>query len=262
MMQASFDTLRIVKGWPRLTIQGEGRHTGVPSVFVRLAGCNFRCTRDTRFSRFFTCDTPESLHDYDHKKLAWNEASKLAEDIRVDDLVCAVGRIVQGSRHLVITGGEPLLQAPSLLRFLAAINDRINGLYVTLETNGSLWDRDLQAQVQLVSLSPKLQYLQTADAAYNSSINSWLERGSPASCQVKVVCSSADEAAQALDLFDHIQEHFPQFDGCHESFMIQVADVTGVDALGLIRDMLHVVCSYSRGVVRVLPQMHKIYGVA
>ena len=91
------------------SIQGESSHAGRPCIFVRLAGCNLRCSY---------CDT---VYAYD--KGAWLEIRDIENKIRAFDC-----RLVE------ITGGEPLLQSetPELIKGLL---DR--GYTVLLETNGS-----------------------------------------------------------------------------------------------------------------------------
>src|SRR5271154_4313698 len=79
------------------SIQGEGTRAGLPCIFVRLTGCNLRCT---------WCDTAYAFHG--GKKMSVEEVV-----LRVDELA---GRAdsAQGSqskaRLVELTGGEPLLQ--------------------------------------------------------------------------------------------------------------------------------------------------------
>lgn len=103
------------------SLQGEGYHTGTPAVFLRFSGCNRACP---------FCDTDFA---------AWREMTR-AEIASA----CAA----YPSRHLVVTGGEPLLQLDSdLLRALKA-----HGFYVQVETNGSL---PAPPEVDWVTCSPK-----------------------------------------------------------------------------------------------------------
>lgn len=93
-----------------LSIQGEGTRSGRPCTFVRLAGCNLRCS---------WCDTA----------YAWDEGRQMTLEqvlARVRELRC---RLVE------LTGGEPLAQEPAaeLLHQLCEA-----GYEVLLETNGSL----------------------------------------------------------------------------------------------------------------------------
>jgi 7-carboxy-7-deazaguanine synthase len=110
------------------SLQGEGSLAGVPSVFVRLAGCPLRCT---------WCDT----------KYAWGESA--GEEMSVE----AVKAKVLGfeTRHVVVTGGEPLVNAelPALLEALADPS-----LHITIETSGIEFVGGLTCD--LMSISPKL----------------------------------------------------------------------------------------------------------
>ncbi len=91
------------------SIQGESSYAGRPCVFIRLAGCNLRCTY---------CDTR-----YAYEEGSWREMSDIEQEIR--PFRCGL---------VEITGGEPLLQAqtPELIRCLLD-----GGYTVLLETNGS-----------------------------------------------------------------------------------------------------------------------------
>jgi 7-carboxy-7-deazaguanine synthase len=102
------------------SIQGEGTRAGLPCVFVRLTGCNLRCT---------WCDTAYAFHG--GKKMSVEEVSK-----HVDQLAGRKGRL-RGSEAAVplveLTGGEPLLQEeiyPLAEKLLAA------GYTVMIETSG------------------------------------------------------------------------------------------------------------------------------
>jgi 7-carboxy-7-deazaguanine synthase len=92
------------------SIQGESIHSGRPCIFVRLTGCNLRCSY---------CDTR-----YAYEQGVDMEITEIIN--RIDAYPC---RLVE------ITGGEPLLQSqtPILIHRLLE-----NGYEVMLETNGSL----------------------------------------------------------------------------------------------------------------------------
>lgn len=92
------------------SIQGESDSAGWPTVFVRLTGCPLRCT---------WCDTAYAFHG--------------GEWMDIDDIVTRVGDL--GTRHVCVTGGEPLAQrrcAELLTRLCDA------GHRVSLETSGAL----------------------------------------------------------------------------------------------------------------------------
>jgi 7-carboxy-7-deazaguanine synthase len=123
------------------SLQGEGLLTGTPSVFVRASGCNLRC---------WFCDTPYT---------SWQPEG---DDRSVEEIVLEVQRLAtltpalsqrereQSIRHVVITGGEPMLFAemlPLCQKLHAA------GLHITIETAGTLF---LPVRCDLMSISPKL----------------------------------------------------------------------------------------------------------
>jgi 7-carboxy-7-deazaguanine synthase len=112
------------------SIQGEGTRAGLPCIFVRLTGCNLRCT---------WCDTAYAFHG--GKKMTVGEI--LA---RVDEL--AGPAEVPGSQAPVplveLTGGEPLLQEeiyPLTEKLLAA------GYTVMIETSGERFIGELPREV-------------------------------------------------------------------------------------------------------------------
>jgi len=112
--------------------QGEGRLTGMPSVFIRTSGCNLRCD---------FCDTPFT---------SWNPEG---EQMGIDEIVARVtGSRDQGSpvEHVVLTGGEPML-AREVEELCGRLNE--GGFHITIETAGTL-NRNLHCD--LMSISPKL----------------------------------------------------------------------------------------------------------
>lgn len=114
------------------SLQGEGLLAGTPSVFVRTSGCNLRC---------HWCDTPFT---------SWQPTG---DSMDVDDIVAAVDCL--GRRHVVVTGGEPLLSGETLglCREL-----RRRGHHVTIETAGTVLTAPpgVAPIADLMSISPKL----------------------------------------------------------------------------------------------------------
>lgn len=102
------DRLRITEIF--LSLQGEARDAGWPTVFVRLTGCPLRCQY---------CDTAYAFHGGE-----WRD---------VDAILAEVAS--HGVRHVCVTGGEPLAQKRciGLLRRLCDA-----GYAVSLETSGAL----------------------------------------------------------------------------------------------------------------------------
>lgn len=125
------------------TIQGEGRRTGRPSIFLRLNGCNLRCA----FAGSI-CDSAYS---------SWNAEKN--EPIEQDVLVGQVVELFKANSNvhdLVVTGGEPLLQQIILAQVIKQIKWETD-CFVTVETNGSITPCDKMLEVvNLWSVSPKL----------------------------------------------------------------------------------------------------------
>jgi len=110
------------------SLQGEGFLAGIPSVFVRLAGCSLRCR---------WCDTK---YAWEQKAGVYYTASKIIRDVQQYQ-----------SRFVVITGGEPMInqELPMLIHELKASKK-----HVTIETAGIAFIPDMPCD--LMSISPKL----------------------------------------------------------------------------------------------------------
>ena len=113
------------------TLQGEGAHSGIPAIFVRLSGCNLQCPWcDTEFEQYEIMSAEQiiktalSLYAYD------NEGRR---------------------KMLVLTGGEPSLQVDQPL--IDALHKA--DFYICIETNGT---RPLPDGIDWITCSPKLIY--------------------------------------------------------------------------------------------------------
>lgn len=109
------------------SIQGESTYAGLPCIFVRLTGCNLRCV---------WCDTPYT---------SWRPEGK---NWTIEKILREVGKYP--ARHVVVTGGEPLL-APELGELTAALHGR--GAHITIETAATIFK---PVAGDLISMSPKL----------------------------------------------------------------------------------------------------------
>lgn len=101
-------TLRVTEIF--FSLQGETSRVGLPTVFVRLAGCPLRCR---------WCDTSYSFQG--------------GEGLSLDEILTRVGG--WQARHVTVTGGEPLAQK-TCHALLTALCDA--GYDVSLETSGAL----------------------------------------------------------------------------------------------------------------------------
>jgi 7-carboxy-7-deazaguanine synthase len=128
------------------TLQGEGPSLGRRCAFVRLGGCNLDCS---------WCDTP---YTWDWRRFRPGEELRRVDPAEVTGAVEAMGVDM-----LVITGGEPLLQARALVPLLTDAQRR--GWRVEVETNGTVSPTPhLVPLVTAWNVSPKLANSGVAEA--------------------------------------------------------------------------------------------------
>lgn len=147
------------------SVQGEGMFMGVPALFIRLWGCNLKCS---------FCDTPQQV-----------------QDRRLMSVTEIVERAEKGE-HVVITGGEPMLHPiTSLLRELTK-----KECIIEVETNGSRFHPMMAAHFVV---SPKFDSL-TPD--YRQQLKHWSNcKDSPwaRSVTFKFVVRNTDDFKRVMD---------------------------------------------------------------
>ncbi|MBI4689475.1 MAG: radical SAM protein [Nitrospirae bacterium] len=104
------------------SIQGESSYAGLPCTFIRVAGCNLRCSY---------CDT----------KYAYEEGMELTENEIINEVTLI------GVNLVAITGGESLFQEGTLHLIERLIND---GYKVLIETNGTLSIKDIDNRAIII----------------------------------------------------------------------------------------------------------------
>ena len=142
---------RLPSGQPEIfyTVQGEGISTGKPSIFMRLSLCNLHCT---------WCDTP---YTWNWENTPWETTSgrKYSKkeqiiELSVEDILSTISSYP--CQHLVITGGEPLLQQKELLELISILP---SSWTIEFETNGTLIPESLPLDRQIqYNVSPKLAH--------------------------------------------------------------------------------------------------------
>jgi organic radical activating enzyme len=131
------------------SLQGEGPSQGKPCAFVRLSRCNLACVWcDTAYTWRFEGDNRPHRSGETYER----EANQVT--LNEQDVAARIAAL--GQPRLVVTGGEPLLQAPALARMLALLPE---GIAVEVETNGTVAPSPaLDALVHQYNVSPKLAH--------------------------------------------------------------------------------------------------------
>ncbi|GAC42462.1 7-carboxy-7-deazaguanine synthase QueE [Paenibacillus popilliae] len=222
------------------TVQGEGMLVGRMTMFVRTAGCDYRCS---------WCDSA----------FTWDGSAKdeirslTAEDILRELNTLAAGRF----DHVTISGGNPAL--------LPGIGDlvhllREHGICTAVETQGSRWQEWL-LDIDDVTLSPKppSSGMSTDEARLDPIVSELWERPDRKGLCLKIVVFDERDLEYAI----RMHERYPDI-----PFILQTGndDVRSADDHELIRKLL---CRYEWLIeqvaadprlnrVRVLPQLHTL----
>lgn len=163
------------------SIQGEGRYIGSPSVFFRFGGCNLKCEGfacselASDGTKVLGCDTVYAVNKehFMHKWVPITKSTQLLNVLELYDLPFAV--------DIVITGGEPLLNAKDevFISFLEHLHE--NGHRICFETNGTI-DIDFEKfpiykqchfalSVKLSNSNESFKKRVKADTIFNIAIN-------------------------------------------------------------------------------------------
>ena len=134
------------------SLQGEGPSAGKPCAFVRLSRCNLACV---------WCDTAYTWRfEGDNRPHRSGESyERAANQVMLSEEQTATRIAALGKPRLVVTGGEPLLQAAALARLLAQLRSGLPGMAIEIETNGTVAPPPaLDALVHQYNVSPKLAH--------------------------------------------------------------------------------------------------------
>ena len=127
-----------IDGKPEIfySIQGEGKNSGHPSIFIRLSLCNLYCNWcDTDYT--WNWDNTSFTHQNDltpnYKKFS---KEQFLVTLPTNEIIRQLETI--NCTNLVITGGEPLMQQRELVSFLEALKKTDKTYRIEFETNGTL----------------------------------------------------------------------------------------------------------------------------
>lgn len=122
------------------SLQGEGQTMGVPSIFLRLAGCNILCK-----GKGWICDSIE----------VWKKGNKTHfKDVFTKYEVA----LLKDGVHLILTGGEPLLHQDAILDFFDWFTEEYKFIpTIEVETNGTIQPKwEFACIIDYWNCSPKL----------------------------------------------------------------------------------------------------------
>jgi 7-carboxy-7-deazaguanine synthase len=125
-------------------IQGEGVHTGVPMILIRLHGCSVGCT---------WCDTRETWNSIEENRTTLAEAMGTNEKWATTDaeeIIAYISAQYQALRWILLTGGEPADQ--ELVPLASAFKQA--GYKIAIETSGTATGH-LEADIDWICVSPK-----------------------------------------------------------------------------------------------------------
>ena len=146
------------------SVSGEGKNAGIPTVFVRLAGCNLRC-------------------DYCDTQYAWEGG----EELRATQIVERI-QDLRSFGWVLITGGEPLFQSEGVHDLMFALKHR--GYLVEVETNGSFDPPTWFKHVDCWSVDVKCP--SSGELSYGTFRPAWLKRMRKRD-QLKFVCGTQED---------------------------------------------------------------------
>ena len=214
--------------------QGEGKYVGLPQIFLRMSHCNLQCTY---------CDT-------DFNTGAWMSVGEVVQ--AVENLLSANPEV----RSVSVTGGEPLLQVDFLTEVLPVLRCKAS---ILLETNGTIPSglRQLIEYIDIVSMDIKLASASLTEAMWHEH-GQFLEAGKGKDLYVKVVLS-----AQTVDEDFRKAVEMVAATDAHMCFILQPVTPLGQATLPSPAQMekWSDIATRSLADVRVIPQMHKRWGI-
>ena len=152
------------------SIQGEGSQIGIPTVFVRLFGCNLRCQ---------WCDTMYAVEGDDYSELSFSELIRKS--------------LSYNCKNICITGGEPLTQEKAVTKITEyLIQEKKN---IILETAGHLEPPKIfDNKNTVVSMDCKCP-----SSGMNHKSNISILRGLKKKDQIKFVIANEDDYKFAIE---------------------------------------------------------------
>lgn len=235
-----------------VSFQGEGAHVGERHLFVRLAGCNIRCTY---------CDTPDSLERVGQYTVYASDGGQSVHEnpILPNDLATLVSHLLESEGPIdaiALTGGEPLTQAEFLREFLVAADLPVP---VLLETNGVLPKKlaEVVDLVDIVSMDIKLPS-NSSERPFWEEHASFLAQAKHRDLYVKILVDGRTSTTDLHAAGRLLEAEAPDI----EAFLQPIVDSAGAPQVSNARlTEFYLLLRQQHRRLRVLPQTHKILGV-
>ena len=160
-----------------LSIDGEGIRTGMPTTFIRLFGCNLRCSYcDTMYS----CEVQDGEVPY--------------KEMSVEEIINECGRL--GCPNITVTGGEPLIHESINILLYELLGHHYN---VNVETNGTVFPiirhKNLFYTMDFKTLSSNMSEKMDMDAI----------KGLKAKDTLKFVVGTKEDLEQAVEVLNQLK---------------------------------------------------------
>lgn len=222
------------------SLQGEGPYLGIPQIFVRFGRCNMHCGY---------CDELDKMKIGAYDVLPMEN---ILENISAFEKE-------KGPHHSIsLTGGEPLFYAPFLRTFLPELKNR--GFTTYLETNGTLPGAlaSVIDHCDIIAMDFKPSS-STGDRDFLEEHEAFLNIAAQKEVFVKVVVTPETKAEEIRACAEIVARSNPK-----TPFILQpLSDPFGINtrSLELIQNEILSITRTHLEDVRVIPQMHKIWGV-
>ncbi len=223
---------------------------GVPQIFLRLSGCNLCCGY---------CDTPQSRERTEFCLIEGWEGKResMPNPVESSELVEMISSLWDPAIHSIcVTGGEPLLQAAELGRLIPLFKEQGMGVY--LETNGTLHSElgDLLPWIDCIAMDVKLPSTQGGSDLLEEH-RLFLNQALSGNVFLKMVIDTGTAEGELARACHVLEEEAGEV-----TLVLQPA-TPHQDEKGIIPRRvaeLHRVASSFFGDVRVIPQMHLLWG--
>lgn len=232
------------------SFQGEGLYCGAPQLFLRLSGCNLACSY---------CDTPQARKRVGEARVSsWEgELPRVANPVGAAELAEVVASLWEAGMHSVsVTGGEPLLQAEALSALLPLLREREIPVY--LETNGTLYDevQGLLPWLDFIAMDIKLPSLSQGTDHGEEHLR-FLHAARGKELFLKMVVDGTTAPEEVTCMSRRLKE-----ETAHLTLALQPAWRRGGRGLKPRHawELARAAAPFFAG-VRVVPQMHKAWGI-